>query len=415
MLKFDPPNLREKLQTALEQFDKHCGQCDFFDLAEADDSPDEVSAVITEATAVENIWLSDSDGSFNLTVGEFLQYCDAFNADRLSDREVLYLDNLAIVHLSPANERAHIVAYRGVGKDDFVTTAELRGVKCTLRIVSGHTPFAFAIAAAGGTDDDYGVLTWHDSSFFLEIRYEGQLSKADVDGLADAFLFELSASSGIDFKRDPYPMVDYDFPDKAEHEELEEARLRPLSSGAGLSEAHLLYLQAIRTDVLPFQIITFAKVLEYISATVIRRAGHAQIRQRLLAAEALRPDAAFIQGLTTLIQDQQIYRKDAEALKVTVQTCCDPTLLAPLAPKNLSGLRSVSVASDERARTSTLSELSECISSTRNQLSHAKANYSPTGRECPEESLPELANCMRTAAVQAIRWLESIPADQRVV
>ena len=163
-----------------------------------------------------------------------------------------------------------------------------------------------------------------------------------------------------------------------------------------------------------YSLISFVKTLEFISATVVRRAAHDAIRARLSSSRALNPDAAFLDDLTRLVDNQRIFRKDSEALKLTIETCCDAKELAFHAPPKLKSLRSITEESDAKARKAALGELADCLSATRNELSHAKSNYQSTGAECPAAERTQLAECARLAVDQAIRWFGSLSPHARV-
>jgi len=191
-------------------------------------------------------------------------------------------------------------------------------------------------------------------------------------------------------------------------------RIRTLNFSDGLPELYRIYLKGVAASDVEHQIINLVKAIEYVSATVIRLASHDAMRQRLLSHKALAPDAKFLDDLIMLVEDQRIFKKDSEALRLTVNTCCDTNQLASHAPPVLKTLSSLSEASDAKTKKTALDELSRCLSSTRNQLVHAKANYTLTGNECPYEQLPILAGCVNLAATQVIRWFAGLPIESRV-
>ncbi len=92
--------------------------------------------------------------------------------------------------------------------------------------------------------------------------------------------------------------------------------LRPVLHEDGLSDVLNLYSLAIATDDPEFQIIGFVKVLEHISATVVREDLASAVRSKLLSSRALDPDAEFILELEAVITAHtRQHRKGSDALR----------------------------------------------------------------------------------------------------
>jgi hypothetical protein len=237
--------------------------------------------------------------------------------------------------------------------------------------------------------------------------------------LAASYLFELDEQTGMAFSRSAWSLPS--IPSMDEHEEdqylrgLESIRLRPLMSGAGLSSLLDLYEKAISLENgTEQQFVAFIKAMEYVSATVVNSERNEQIRKRLLSPTALSPDASFIRDLNQLFETLRTFRKDAEALRLTLETCCDAVELAKHAPPKLTQLKSIKEESSAADKRKALEALSTMFTATRNMFSHAKANYSLTGDECPEKELTELTKCARVAARQCTRWYAHSDVSLRV-
>ncbi len=95
--------------------------------------------------------------------------------------------------------------------------------------------------------------------------------------------------------------------------------------------------------------------------------------------------------------------------------CCEASDLSRVAPPFLSKLRGVSPEDAPKKKEEALAELGASLYATRNRIAHAKANYEPTGEECPEEQLADFAECAKLAAQQAVRWYHSRHQDARVL
>jgi hypothetical protein len=250
-----------------------------------------------------------------------------------------------------------------------------------------------------------------EEEFFLEVRHTAACDSEAAVAAAYAYLFELNTSLGLNVSEWPRmaEVDDQDYPEDQEIEQLREraTRLRPLLSGPGM---HTLLREFNRGSVAPdaeAALFPFVKCIEYVSATVVRERQYEDLRRRLLTSEALNPTASFMDGLLALFEENRQFTKDFEALRLTVERCCDPLILAKHAPEFLTVLRVVSPSSKPAERRQALGELSSCLSATRNQLAHAKANYELTGKECPASELWSLVACAKLAAEQCICWYAS--------
>ena len=196
---------------------------------------------------------------------------------------------------------------------------------------------------------------------------------------------------------------------------LETFRLRPLISGKGIKDACHLFNRAMSIEDDELRLFSLVKVIEYISPTVVKKKANEQIRQRLLSADALNPDAEFIANLVKLIENNRESRKDAVALKLTILEACDPIQLTKKAPKFLSKIHLNDEIIKDADRKAALEELSDCITATRNKIAHAKSNFKPTGKECPNEHLPSFVDCVKLITIQVIHWFATCPEELRVL
>ena len=250
---------------------------------------------------------------------------------------------------------------------------------------------------------------------FVEVRYQPPISLDTARYVADAYLFELSSTLGLEFEVDPRPTLeDVEWYPEGEPQ-VSNARLRPLLLGKGMPELLKLYNRALAASNDEVRILYFAKVIEYVSQTVVRQQATEAIRAKLLSPRAVSPDAGYVAELQAVVEQQRVFRKDREAMKQTVVTCCEASELSRVAPPFLSKLRGVSPSDPPKKKEEALAQLGYSLSATRNWVSHAKANYERTGEECPEGQLDTFAECAKLAAQQAVRWYHSRPEEVRVL
>lgn len=288
------------------------------------------------------------------------------------------------------------------------------GHEVNIYLTTGFTQFALHVVDSD-LEHEYFPPVASDEAF-IEIISDEELREDDSLAFVNAYLFELSATAGAEFTIAPRLEVDEDpFGEFSEDLPPLPNRFRPLSIGKGMAELHAIYNRAISTPDDELRLLCFTKVIEFVSQTVIKRQSTEVIRSKLMCARAIAPDAQFISELEILFDQQRIYKKDREAIRLTVSQCCDAVELARFGPPFIKELLVQNLISDPKAQTTGLNRFADVLYSTRNYIAHAKANYVITGDECPTEQLPKLVECAKIAAEQTIRWFEIIPEPHKVI
>ncbi|MEI2580009.1 hypothetical protein [Scytonema sp. PRP1] len=284
----------------------------------------------------------------------------------------------------------------------YVSNTNIDGIKVSYSLTSGFTICGAMLALEEKFTTGFSSV---GSDVFVELKFEQPISESIEKDILQAYLFELSSTLGIDFEVFPFFDNDDIWVDEDELKTYNTSHiLRPLLLGRNMSDVLELYNQAIASIDPHVQILYFTKVIEYVSQTVIKMQFNDAVRAKLLSPRALQPDANFISELEKVIEKQQSRRKDREAIKETVLTCCEASELAKVAPPFLKKLKAISSNSNEEQISQALRAFSASLYSTRNSIAHAKANYIPTNDECPERELLAFSNCAKLAAQQVIRW-----------
>lgn len=279
----------------------------------------------------------------------------------------------------------------------------------TCRIIEGFTVFGVMVAASGNYDKYFPPVSSGD--IFVEVTSTDEMITLEkYRELFRAYSFELSSSLSFDIAKCSRPDIEF-YEEETPKKEYAET-FRPLMLGKGLSEPLDLYVKAIESPSPDIAILYFTKIIEFVSQTVIRIQLNERIRTKLLTQRALDPDAEFIKELGQLYEDNKVYKKDRDAIKITISTCCEPMELQKAVPKCVLSKWNGHISNGNADKA--LQDLSFCIASTRNSIAHAKANYESTGGEAPEEDYDQLAKCMRICAQQAIRWYSGRHESQRL-
>lgn len=321
-----------------------------------------------------------------------------------------------LVRIRPEDGRSAVYLEGAGQKGDFSMSIVMAGTagSAEVGLSNRSVHFGLSVVLRDYFHDKYFPPMSSDD-FFVEVRHTSGCDMQCALGLAHAYLFELNSSLGIVVSEWARVTGEYEYPADEEVEQLLERgrRLRPLLVGPGMQSLLREFNRGAAASDAEGAVLSFVKCIEYVSATVVREKQYEDLRKRLLSAEALHPTAAYLDGLLALFEENRQFTKDSEAIKLAIERCCDPILLAKHAPTFLRTLSTIASESKPAERRQALVELSGCLSATRNQLAHAKANYDLTGKECPSDQLLALANCARLAAEQCIRWYAALNPDLR--
>lgn len=417
MLQFNPPELKDKLIKAIELITKKL-EIDLIDISQEiidpsdkDFSPDKLNDLIITPETRFPIWLPECDESVDISYKGFIELANELDTARMVNNVECWSNRRYLLRVEAISEEAEIINHLYDTESSFLSdkyfkinsTIDDQEVEVSLK--KGITIFGFLVTKTGNYEKIYPPVLAED--LFVEVKFEKLIDEEIIRNLAEAYIFEMSCSTGIDLARSPRAEIDFDWYTSQSDEGFAKkmsVRLRELMTGKGMIELLRLYNSAIATHDADFQILYFAKVIEYVSQTVIRQQATETIRTKLLSRSALNPDASFIRELQCIIENQQTLRKDREAIDITVRTCCDATELAKHAPPFLGDLRKISAESKRKELESALAKFALSLVSTRNSIAHAKANYIPTGDECPGDQKNEFSKLVKIASQQVIRW-----------
>jgi hypothetical protein len=393
---FNPPELERRFDTVRTWLENLEVEVEFDDVTGALDVHGASDVTVVPPACI--------DESITVTMHDLLATVDEFAPKkRFSFDGLVYQHGTtAVVRLQPLDA----AAFRILEEPDALTPqAAVLSDRTEVKVGLVRSSLSFVLATIVEDfffADEYPLLGSYDA--YAAINSARALTKDEILDVCHAYLFELGVSAKLMFEpaarlRDEERQNDVDVDelfDRAEH-------LRPLLVGVGLGPLLREYQRGVSTVSPEIQVLCFVKCAEYVSATVVRAEQYAELRKRLTSSDALSPNAQFMDGLLALC-DENRTMKDEAALKLTIERCCDAPLLADLAPTFLSNLRGVRDAKAKADPRQALGELAGCLSATRNQIAHAKANYRATGRECPNDQLEALAKCSRVVAEQCIRW-----------
>lgn len=410
MLSFDPPQLRDQLTSAMRRMEKLLQDeyefaSEAFNPAAEDFDPSEYEDdVVVKADDRFDLSLPRCDDSLSLSYEEFVRLVDELEQSHLEGNLECWTPRRYYLRVEPM-----FWGYDGPYIPDGLVK-ELRSGDAALKcsVTSGYTPFGFLVAAKGDWDKYFPPVLAED--YFVEVIADRPLKRDDLRAIVEAFRFEVSATIGLDLRPSPRPELG----EWNEEEAVKLPPLRDLLAGPGIQTVLEVYNKAACVNDPEIELLYFTKVFEYVAQTVVRQRLTDTIRAKLQSPAALNPTANFVLELQALFAEEGTYRKDREAIALAVSTCCEPTELAKECPPFLKELKTVSATTKRKDKDAALVIFAKSLYSTRNSIAHAKANYEPTGDECPQGELAQFSRCAKVAAQQAVRWYAARPETERV-
>lgn len=333
----------------------------------------------------------------------------AKNAKKVNNR-ILISGDMALYRIDSNNYLevfSHLSDIPGV-------TEIVDGNEYNIEISEGLTSYGFAIAMRGEYNDVFPPVDFDDS--FIEITCcNGEIDESIIESLVQAYIFEIKSTLGIEIQINPRQ-----YAETIEKAELNSrsgliSRLRPLLRGKGIDDVLKLYNSSLSTENEEFLILTYTKVIEYVSQTVIQEDLISLVSKKLSSPKALIPDAAYILELDQVFEKNRNNKKEHLAIRLTLQTCCDIMEIVSFAPSFLKNTKKLIQNNSEENKQRAIEEVSAAINQTRNMFAHAKTNYEKKGNECPDNQLGEFSKCMDILAQQVIRWFAREHENNRVV
>ncbi|MGC7870993.1 hypothetical protein ACPUYX_05605 [Desulfosporosinus sp. SYSU MS00001] len=396
---------------------------DFYDLTSEDFDPSEYDDIIIDDSFDDSFQVNFSpdhtDESIELSLREFIELIDETRTAKLIDNKICLTEKRCLVRVTAKDYTGTSILDILLSNNPRVleVSSNLDEVNFSCSLVNGVTIFGLMVHFADDYDKYYPSVVNDD--MFVEIIFDKPMRLDQVDTVLNSYIFELNASHNITLEENPRPELYFD---EVDEEEISQKTfpLRPLLFGKGIDE--VLKLFNIGMQNYDYCIIQYAKVIEFVSQTVIRQEITNKARAKLLSQKALNPDANYIKGLEQMFVDfKQKFDTDRSTIKATIKTCCDVLEVVDYAPdylKKVQDLKS-NLQKDKAVKETVLEvafdQIADSISDTRNYIAHAKANYSLKGNECPENEKQQFVDMLRILAIQTIRWYSNIHEGSRIV
>jgi len=231
--------------------------------------------------------------------------------------------------------------------------------------------------------------------------------------LVNAIMFEASASASVTISPKLWDKQEFDDEEEGVLNQKIKLPIRNLIDCIKTHEVIALYLKATKCEDFEIAILYFTKVIEYISQTVVRGKVTDEAQKMLRSGLAINPDANFIKELQLFFVKNKENEKDSKAISLTIEKCCYINEFIDFLPNSIKN-KIKPKGDNHKSNHEKMSIIAKAVTSTRNQIAHAKANYTKDGAEVGEQEYGLLAECLKIMAEQTIRWYESSSESTKV-
>jgi hypothetical protein len=398
------------------------GDLDIFDLIDPEFDPENYEDILIDESYQITISPDESEEDISINLRELIDLLNETKNVELFDDVKCVSNKRCLVRVAPKSytDMEMIEILFSKKEKVFGIDSNIDDVKFNCSLKKGVTLFGILVHFSDNYNEYCPSVLSTD--LFIEVVPENILGWQKMELIVNSYIFELYATHGIKLYVDPRLDGSIEYVD--EDEVLNKKFIfRPLLFGKGLAEAIKLFNNAEESfDNFDYSIIQYTKVIEFVSQTVIRQEITSKAQSKLMSTRALNPDANYIKELEKIFNDfKETYNSDRNALKLTIRTCCDISEIIGCAPKYMDKIINLNetLLKGKRNKAEVLDAaydlLADCISDTRNFVSHAKANYTLKGKECPEEQKCEFVNMIRILAIQTIRWFSLTNEVSRIV
>lgn len=410
-VRFVSEEFKQEVSELLIFFEKYGIEYDFEylfdDYDDEDENAEDEEDLIIDENFVLPAWFPDSYYEENHTIGELLEV--VYEAMKVVEFDENKLISKKVALFCIDNQIQELIY--GFDLDIPTIKESIDEQEYSINIVNGLTSYGIKLII----DDlfDKHLPPVDDYDFFIEISSEDTIDVNIIKGLVDAYLFELKSTLDISIQLSP--RLSYLTSEDEPEFRVETTRLRPLLRGKGVHELLKLYNSSLSSTNYEILVLTYTKVIEYVSQTVIQQDLINSATKKLFSSRALSPDANYILELGKIFESNRNNQKDYFAIKLTIETCCDLNEIVTIAPPFLRFTKRLSTESKNDDKIKAFEEVANAISNTRNMFAHAKTNYERKGMECPIEQLEAFSKCLDILAQQVIRWFAKEHEDNRVI
>lgn len=383
-----------------------------------------VTVLHDDQDGTENIYVNMPDDYDTIYSQEqFLDYMSDINSFKKVDNSTVRTKHIRQTIIDTSKRGSEYIEKR-------LTQYVYNGVNYQVKVVDNPLLVGLWNSKEGNYDDNY-LISPCSSYLALEIKYSdnNKLSVDEENQLIERVLYDLTRKLGVAVYVSSFIDV------RAEAEQIDEEyesmdvpateaiiEVNSLFKASGILT---LYRQAKEIVNPEIAFLHYYKIIEYVSPAVAKKNAIANLNDHLNAAESVPRDYHYMDTMLNIASQYRDDQKDDILTQSVIQTCIDvkpyfhllPIPLQKQVKDNLhvaetADIRTIALNPDQEM--SLKKQVANILYSTRNSIVHAKANYRPTGLECPVDTLDEVNEMMDSFALTLIDWNNAQPDYLRV-
>ena len=339
-----------------------------------------------------------------------------------SDDFIFYTDSLEEVKFSKKSVRAKNVSQYPIFSNEVIDypyqkiNFYFENDLYTIEII--ENPFLLGIANV--KFDLYSKYAPPCSTYYaIEIIYktEQKLTEENEIRILKTFIFEYFQATNIlveivelhDFDADYYG-------DNEEDEDNEKDII--ITELIEHNDSIDSYLKAVNTKDDDIKFLYYYKIIEFFSPKIAKLKAYEILSKKL---DSLKYQNSNNEDLNKIFEISESFKKsksDSELSKTVLSSSIDIIDLFHSLPENVIKLicknsklnpKDINYNLSQESIDSIFQQLGKILYSTRNNIVHAKSNYSKDGFECNEEDLSQLNLFLSKATYQIIVWNDKLP------
>lgn len=360
------------------------------------------------------IYLDEQESLIECTIAEFIELINQVQCSSINEDGICVSNGVAILRVSAKDLSEEYYDYIPF----FEEKIKYKNTDINLIVSTSNSLYALKVYFDMAFNEYYPIILNDDLFVEISFNHDSNINLNDIHEIFNAYIFEIFIKSKL--KLELYPRFYYDEGEEEPQFDIE-LDLNSKLFTKGMSDIINMFNQAEGHNN-DRAIVEYVKVIEYIAATVIREKVTLEVQKKLSEPKAFKPNADYIKELGDIyLNNKKKFSVDSEMIKEAIKECCDIEKLSKYSPKFITQLKNLDVelAKDESDKEMLYSQannaLAKSISDTRNNLSHAKANYDKKGLECPDNQKEEFIILLRNTCIQVIKWFYNTDESIRII
>lgn len=366
------------------------------------------------------VFFPDDSNDLEYTIEEFLLYTEDLSSIRLESESVCVCKGVTQI----------LVTY-GASLAPDISSRIYENESCQISLKKAPFLFGLINSQRRNFDDDYGIYP-ASSYVALEIRYK-DVERMNIDeelNLCKSVLYDISKDIGESI------LIDKIYDIKA-FESLLEGEDNIISNVGGPTRLNIetlpkysplmdMYGQALTAQDNEIAFLYYYKIIESVGPIVAREKAYALLNSKLDLLSTMKRSQEYLDAIFDLARNYDKSIHDSEIAVLVLEKCVDLISMKGFIPEivkkkvakseNIRDIDAIDYSKKYEDDFAKLRKgLAKVLYSTRNNIVHAKKNYSPTGSECPLESLGDLNKFMSLLGNSIINWNDRLSDTLRYV